>query len=38
MESSLSTVRVNVDSALNANAKITTSWRELVDIFGPADK
>ena len=38
VESSLSTLRVNVHSALNTNAKIIASWKELVDRFGPAVK
>ena len=38
IESSLSTLRVNVHSALNTNAKIIASWKELVDRFGPAVK
>ncbi len=38
IESSLTTLRVNVHSALNTNAKIITSWKELVDRFGPAAK
>ena len=38
IESSLSTLRVNVHSALNTNAKIISSWKELVDRFGPAVK
>ena len=38
IESSLSALRVNVHSALNTNAKIITSWKELVDRFGPATK
>jgi hypothetical protein len=29
IESSLTTLRVNVHSALNTNAKIITSWKEL---------
>jgi hypothetical protein len=33
IESSLAAVRVNVHSALNTNAKIIASWRELVDRF-----
>ncbi len=36
IESSQSALRVNVDSALNTNAKIIVSWKELVDRFGPA--
>jgi hypothetical protein len=36
MESSLTALRVNVHTALNTNAKIMTSWKELVDRFGPA--
>ena len=38
IESSLSTLRVNVHSALNTNAKIIASWKELADRFGPAAK
>ena len=38
IESSLSTLRLNVHSALNTNAKIIASWKELVDRFGPAGK
>jgi len=38
IESSLTTLRVNVHSALNTNAKIIASWKELVDRFGPAVK
>ncbi len=38
IESSLNTLRVNVHSALNTNAKIIASWKELVDSFGPAVK
>jgi len=34
IESSLTTLRVNVHSAMNTNAKIITSWKELVDSFG----
>ena len=35
IESSLSALQVNVDSALKTNAKIITDWKELVDRFGP---
>jgi hypothetical protein len=38
IESSLNALRVNVHSALNTNAKIVASWKELVDRFGPAVK
>ena len=38
IDSSLTTLRVNVHSALNTNAKIIASWKELVDRFGPAAK
>jgi len=38
IESSLAALRVNVHSALNTNAKIIDSWKELVDRFGPAVK
>ena len=38
VESSLNAMRVNVHSALNTNAKIIASWKELVDRFGPAVK
>jgi hypothetical protein len=36
IETSLNSVRVNVHSALNTNAKIIASWKDLVDRFGPA--
>jgi hypothetical protein len=38
IESSLDTLRVNVHSALNTNAKILVSWKEMVDRFGPTVK
>jgi hypothetical protein len=38
IESSLTALRVNVHSALNTNAKIVASWKELVDRFGPPVK
>ena len=38
IESSLTTLRVNVHSALNTNAKIIADWKELVDRFGLAEK
>ena len=38
VESSLAALRVNVRSALDTNAKIIVSWKELVDRFGPAVK
>jgi ribosomal 50S subunit-associated protein YjgA (DUF615 family) len=38
IETSLSALRVNVHSALNTNAKIITSWKEMVDRFGPVAK
>src|SRR5271165_5993409 len=38
VEASLNAMRVNVHSALNTNAKIVASWKELVDHFGPAVK
>jgi hypothetical protein len=38
IESSLTTLRVNVHSALNTNAKILADWNELLDRFGPAVK
>jgi hypothetical protein len=38
IESSLTTLRGNVHSALNTNAKIIADWKELVDSFGPAVK
>ena len=38
IESSLTNLRVNVHSALNTNAKIIASWKELLDRFGPAVK
>ncbi len=31
MESSLETLRVNVQTALNTNAKIVSSWKDMVD-------
>ena len=38
IESSLTALRVNVQSALNTNAKIIADWKELMDRFGPAKK
>ena len=38
IESSLTTLRVNVHSAMNTNTKIITDWKELVDRFGLAEK
>src|ERR1700719_3625274 len=38
VESSLAALRVNVQGALNTNAKIIGSWQELADRFGPAVK
>jgi predicted TIM-barrel fold metal-dependent hydrolase len=38
IESSLTALRVNVHSALNTNAKIIASWKELADRFAPAAK
>jgi ribosomal 50S subunit-associated protein YjgA (DUF615 family) len=38
IETSLNALRVNVHSALNMNAKIIASWKDLVDRFGPAAK
>jgi hypothetical protein len=38
IESSLSALEVNVDSALKTNAKIIADWKELVDRFGLAEK
>ena len=38
IETSLGALRTNVHSALNTNAKIIASWKELVDRFGPAAK
>jgi hypothetical protein len=38
IESSLTTLRVNVHSALNTNAKIIGDWKDLVDRFGPPVK
>jgi hypothetical protein len=38
IDSSLSTLRVNIHSALNTNAKIIASWKELVVRFGPVGK
>ena len=38
IESSLATLRTNVHSALNTNAKIIADWKELVERFGTAKK
>ena len=38
IESSLTALRVNVHTALNTNAKIMASWKELADRFAPAAK
>ena len=38
IESSLTALRANVRSALQANAKIIADWKEFVDRFGPAKK
>jgi ribosomal 50S subunit-associated protein YjgA (DUF615 family) len=38
IESSLTALRANVQSALQTNAKIIADWKELVDRFGPAKK
>jgi hypothetical protein len=38
IESSLTTLRLNVHSTLNTNAKIIASWKELVDRFGQVVK
>ena len=38
IESSLTALRVNVHSALNTNAKIIASWKELADRFAPSAK
>jgi hypothetical protein len=38
VESSLTALRVNVQSALNTNPKIVADWKELVDRFGPTVK
>ncbi|MBV8143041.1 MAG: hypothetical protein JOZ60_13465 [Verrucomicrobia bacterium] len=38
IESSLSALRANVHSALNTNAKIIASWKELVDRCGSSVK
>ena len=38
IESSLSALQVNVDSALKTNATIIADWKELVDSFGLAEK
>jgi flagellar hook-basal body complex protein FliE len=38
IESSLNALRVNVHTALNTNAKIVESWKELADRFGPGIK
>ena len=36
VESSLATLRLNVHTVLNTNARILVSWKDLVDRFGPA--
>ena len=38
IETSLTALRVNVQSALNTNAKIIADWKELVDRFGQTTK
>ena len=38
IESSLGALRANVHTALNTNAKIVASWKEIVDRFGPTAK
>jgi hypothetical protein len=38
IESTLTALRSNVQSALNTDAKIITDWKELVDRFGLAEK
>ena len=38
IESSLTTLRMNVHTALNTNAKIISSWKDMVDRFSPASK
>jgi hypothetical protein len=38
IESSLTALLVSVHSAMNTNAKIITSWKELVDRLGPTVK
>ena len=38
IETSLNALRVNVHTALNTNAKIISSWKEMVDRFGPTAK
>ena len=38
IESSLSALRINVHTALNTNAKIIASWKELMDPFASAVK
>lgn len=38
LEASLASLRLNIHTALNANAKIMTSWKDMVDRFGPATK
>jgi hypothetical protein len=35
MESSLATLRSNVHTAMNTNAKIITSWKDMLDRFSP---
>lgn len=38
MESSLAALRANVQTALNTNAQIMSSWKDLVDRINPAAK
>jgi len=38
IESSLTTLRANVHSALSTNTKIIADWKKLADRFGPAVK
>ena len=38
MENSLATLRGNVQTALNTNARIITSWKDMLDRFSPTKK
>ena len=38
MESSLTTLRANIHTALNTNARILSSWKDLADRVGPTAK
>jgi chemotaxis regulatin CheY-phosphate phosphatase CheZ len=38
MESSIATLRGNVQTALNTNTKIISSWKDILDRFSPAGR